>query len=377
MKTDLYEAGNLALKTGDLKLAVTHFSSYIQNGSPLADAFSSLALTLKKLSRTEDALDIIEDGVRAYPESQNCWFIKGAIEEAADRLGEAVKSYQTFLALVESDKEPLKSLHKSAEQVKLRIPYLLKLMEKNLRHTLINQHGLSQKTDKRFLNAIDVLFGHKQIYSQQPKQFFFPELPQKQFYSLDDIDAPPLSEWEFLEIQKEAQAVTQEPTNFEPYLESGKNVQSSKDIPLVDNVDWGALYLIRDGIETSGARERFPAAFSYIEKFDLCRTSAGTPSVLFSKLTPGTHIPPHNGMVNTRLICHLPLIIPQNCGLRVGNETIEWTEGELIIFDDTIEHEAWNKGTRDRVVLLFDIWRPELSSREKMLVASLLETSRI
>jgi aspartyl/asparaginyl beta-hydroxylase (cupin superfamily) len=78
-------------------------------------------------------------------------------------------------------------------------------------------------------------------------------------------------------------------------------------------------------------------------------------------------------MINTRLICHLPLMVPEACALRVGNETREWKEGELLIFDDTIEHEAWNRSTRPRYVLLFDIWRPELSGEEQTLVKAMFE----
>jgi aspartyl/asparaginyl beta-hydroxylase (cupin superfamily) len=70
-------------------------------------------------------------------------------------------------------------------------------------------------------------------------------------------------------------------------------------------------------------------------------------------------------VTNTRLICHLPLIIPPKCGFRVGNDVREWEEGKLIIFDDSIEHEAWNESDQDRVVLIFDIWRPEISEGER------------
>jgi aspartyl/asparaginyl beta-hydroxylase (cupin superfamily) len=93
---------------------------------------------------------------------------------------------------------------------------------------------------------------------------------------------------------------------------------------------------------------------------------------LFSLLRPGVRIPPHTGYTNARLICHLPLIVPEGCGLRVGNEVRAWTTGETLIFDDSIEHEAWNSSDRLRVVLLFDIWRPELTEEERKLVATLL-----
>jgi aspartyl/asparaginyl beta-hydroxylase (cupin superfamily) len=94
--------------------------------------------------------------------------------------------------------------------------------------------------------------------------------------------------------------------------------------------------------------------------------------VLFSLLRPGARIPPHHGFMNARLICHLPLIVPPNCGLRVGNETREWREGEVVVFDDSIEHEAWNSSNEPRAVLIFDVWRPELSDKERHLVTTML-----
>ena len=98
---------------------------------------------------------------------------------------------------------------------------------------------------------------------------------------------------------------------------------------------------------------------------------ANQPTAMFSLLRAGARIAPHSGMFNTRLICHLPLIVPPRCGFRVGNEVREWEEGKLLIFDDTIEHEAWNESDQDRVVLIFDIWRPELSEQEQREVGAL------
>jgi aspartyl/asparaginyl beta-hydroxylase (cupin superfamily) len=95
------------------------------------------------------------------------------------------------------------------------------------------------------------------------------------------------------------------------------------------------------------------------------------PTVMFSLLRAGTRIPAHTGTHNTRLICHLPLIVPPNCGFRVGNEERQWEEGKLLVFDDTIEHEAWNESSEDRVLLIFGIWRPELSERERRGVSAL------
>ena len=105
----------------------------------------------------------------------------------------------------------------------------------------------------------------------------------------------------------------------------------------------------------------------------LTRIPGRAPSILFSKLAAGAHIPAHTGMLNVRLICHLPLLVPPGCVFRVGADERPWVEGKAWVFDDTIEHEAWNRSGADRYVLLFDIWRPELSHEEMAGVALLCE----
>jgi aspartate beta-hydroxylase len=72
--------------------------------------------------------------------------------------------------------------------------------------------------------------------------------------------------------------------------------------------------------------------------------------------------------MNARLICHLPLIVPEGCRFRVGNEVREWEPGKLLIFDDTIEHEAWNGSAYPRAILIFDVWNPFLTESERALV---------
>jgi aspartyl/asparaginyl beta-hydroxylase (cupin superfamily) len=96
-------------------------------------------------------------------------------------------------------------------------------------------------------------------------------------------------------------------------------------------------------------------------------------SVLFSKLKPGARIDPHTGQLNCRLICHLPLVVPAGCGLRVGEERRNVVRGEVWAFDDSINHEAWNDSADDRIVLIFDVWNPDRAEQERRDITSLLE----
>src|SRR5207244_13290801 len=107
------------------------------------------------------------------------------------------------------------------------------------------------------------------------------------------------------------------------------------------------------------------------QRAPLPRISRWGPTLVFSLLKAKAHIAPHSGLFNTRLVCHLPLIVPAGCRFRVGNEVREWEAGKLLICDDTIEHEAWNDSAEDRVLLIFDVWRPGLSEQERFELTAL------
>ena len=68
---------------------------------------------------------------------------------------------------------------------------------------------------------------------------------------------------------------------------------------------------------------------------------------------------------------HLPLIVPEDCSFRVGGETRNWVPGEAFAFDDTIEHEAWNRSNRDRAILIIVAWNPYLSDDVRGMIGRL------
>ena len=98
------------------------------------------------------------------------------------------------------------------------------------------------------------------------------------------------------------------------------------------------------------------------------------PEICFSVLSPQTHIKPHHGVTNTRLVMHLPLIVPSNCALNLIDAGIhEWVEGELVMFDDTFLHESWNRSDSTRVIVLMDCWNPHLTAVERQACTRLIE----
>jgi aspartate beta-hydroxylase len=130
-------------------------------------------------------------------------------------------------------------------------------------------------------------------------------------------------------------------------------------------VSWNGYYFFRHGARRDDNCARCPHTAAAIDRLPLSIVEGHGPEVLFSVFTPGTHLLPHQGVTNTRVVGHLPLVIPPDCALRVGGELHEWQEGRVVVFDDTYEHEAWNRSDSTRVVLIFDLWSPYLTEVER------------
>lgn len=224
----------------------------------------------------------------------------------------------------------------------------------------------------RFAEALAILSGQAEPQLQQPTSFYYPGLPQTAFYDTSAFDWVRALETAMPTIRAEAQAALASGTGFRPYVEADPT-RPNKGHALLDNDDWSAFHLIENGTPTPGNADHCPATMAALAALPLPQINARSPMALFSLLTPHTHIPPHWGMLNTRLIVHLPLIVPDGCSLRVGNHTRAVEAGKVMIFDDSIQHEAWNDSAATRVILLFEIWRPELNEAERAGLTRLFE----
>jgi len=231
----------------------------------------------------------------------------------------------------------------------------------------------------RLDEALAIMLGRKPLhlprvaYPQRPSVFHFPGLPPRPFYEREAFDWAPALEAETPAIRDELRALLAEGADFRPYVEGAKDRPHRDFHGLQGDPNWTAFYLWKDGAPVKENAARCPRTVAAMRQVPLSAIGSRTPSVFFSLLRPGARIPPHHGMLNTRLICHLPLIVPPGGWLRVGSETRAWQEGRLLIFDDSVEHEALNPAETLRVVLIFDIWRPELTEPERRGVSAIFE----
>lgn len=244
---------------------------------------------------------------------------------------------------------------------------------RHLEDWLAAKHLGPEAVGPRFAEALAILFGEKQarLTLQQPSIFYLPGLPQRRFYEPEEFAWLPRLVAAAGAIREELSAVLTDGEGLKPYVETERDRPHHHFHGLHDDPSWSAFYLIEDGKLNRANAIRCPDTMAALAGVPLCDMPGRTPNVHFALLGAGTRIPPHVGMLNTRLICHLPLIVPAGCGLCIGGEVRHWHEP--LIFDDSIVHEAWNDSGELRAVLLFDIWRPELSDVERRAVAALFE----
>lgn len=364
-------AGLAALKRGDPLAARACFDQAVSTGAADASVWYGLSLVHRMLGASDQegaALDeALKHDARHLPSliAKGDLFAKLGDRRAADSYYSAASKLAAMIPDLPTEWQA------ELRRIEVASQRFAREYEKHLLAAL-GSAGLGATGTQRFAHAIDLLLGKKQIYLQQPKNFFFPELPHIQFFDRLDFPWVAALERECAAIRAEVAAVLDAGTGLVPYLQRDANRPAFNKTGLLDNTDWSAFFLIKDGEPVAENAARCPRTMAALRYVPLCRIDNRTPSVLFSVLRPGARIPPHHGFMNTRLICHLPLIVPPDCGIRVGNETRAWREGEVLVFDDSIEHEAWNASSQRRAVLIFDIWRPELSDKERALVAMML-----
>ncbi len=231
------------------------------------------------------------------------------------------------------------------------------------------EHGPAAQD--RVDDCLGAILGKNRIYVQQPTYTHFPRLPAIQFYDRSDFPWLARIEEATAEIVAELKAVLASARGeFVPYLQHAADQPLNQWKELNQSQRWSSLFLYKDGEPRASNISRCPVTAAALAAAPLITIPHRAPTAFFSLLEPHTRIPPHTGTTNIRLTVHIPLIVPAGCGLRVGTQTRTWEPGTALIFDDTIEHEAWNDSDAERVVLIFDIWNPLLTPAEQALMAA-------
>jgi aspartyl/asparaginyl beta-hydroxylase (cupin superfamily) len=212
-------------------------------------------------------------------------------------------------------------------------------------------------------------------YHSEPTHLHYPGLVEREFHPRRLFPWISRLEEATQDIAAELEAVmAAERAELVPYVQYDDHQPLDQWRPLNKSSDWTAIHLLQNGRRIAANAEHCPRTMALLESIDQPAITGAGPNAMFSLLAPQTAIPPHVGVNNTRLVCHLPLIVPDGCWFRVGAETRYWQRGEAFVFDDTIEHEAENPSVQLRVIFIFDVWHPDLSAVERAAVTALIES---
>jgi aspartyl/asparaginyl beta-hydroxylase (cupin superfamily) len=214
--------------------------------------------------------------------------------------------------------------------------------------------------------------GRRKVYVQQPVNGHFPYLPAIEYFARDHFPWLAQIEARTEEIRGELLALLDgDGAGFRPYIAFDATQPVNQWAELNHSRRWSAWFFWEDGVRQEANIARCPATAAALEDLPLLDIPGKGPTVLFSILGSRSRIPPHTGSDNVRATVHLPLVVPEGCGFRVGSERRRFEPGKAWAFDDTIEHEAWNDSEAPRAILIFDVWNPLLSEAERAAVRAI------
>ncbi len=206
----------------------------------------------------------------------------------------------------------------------------------------------------------------------QPQFFYMPDLPPIAVF--DCAHEPWVAALEAAtdDIRAEYLNAIEQGMKGAPYVQETSFLRGDWD-KLRGKDIWNSIHLYKDGQLQEGIKDAFPKTLKALDQAPITQIGGNPIEAFISVLKPGAHIPPHYGLTNIRMTTHLPLIVPEDCAIRVGDEILHWQEGKILAFDDSFNHEAWNKSDKTRVVLIFEAWAPDLSEAERKAISASFE----
>jgi aspartate beta-hydroxylase len=371
----LNELGVRMLNRGAAEQAHALFVRATSADSKHPSLWANLASSLKALGRRAEEMDAIEKALEIEPRHLSALLQKGAYLEQSGDLRNAARVYQNALACiapgVESPIAIRDALNHAKSLVDADLAALTAALEKPLA-AVRERHG--GQRERRVDLCLDTLMGKRKVYHSQPTWMYFPELPAIEFFERSDFPWLDSIEAASDEIRAELlRVLVADREGLQPYIDFPASMPLDQWKDLNRSRRWSAYFLWNQGEPNAGHLARCPVTARVLENGPRPRIEARAPTAFFSILEPNTRIPAHTGVTNTRLTVHLPLIVPPGCGFRVGATTREWVPGQAWVFDDTIEHEAWNDSDTPRAILIFDVWNPLLTAAERELITTATE----
>lgn len=361
-----------ALSKGDLPSAAELLKRATAERPDDPSIWLRLAGLYRATGKPRLALTAVHDALKSAPLDFAALLMRATL---LDKLGEvgAEEAWEQALANKPSGELPPQIAGIVAQGEKRQAEWIASREAKMKSATALTEAQASPAERKHIERFRSNVLRRTMPYHSTPTRFHFPELAEREFHPPELF--PWLREVEAATdpIAAEFQAVLHaERAELVPYVQYADHLALNQWRPLNRNPDWTAIHLLLGGKQNEVNARHCPETMRLLQDLPQPQIPNASPNAMFSLLAPHTAIPPHVGVNNARLVCHLPLVVPDGCWFRVGAETRFWKRGEAFVFDDTIEHEAMNPTDELRVVFIFDVWHPDLSPVERDAVAELI-----
>lgn len=370
-------AAQQALAAGDLPRAEAHLQVLAARHPSEIPVWLNLAAIRRQLGAVGGAFAAIREVLRLEPRNFPALLMSATLMEREGNLQQAAIGYGHALAQAPPDEEldphTLQAVRHGRE---LSQRYTAELAEFVRAHTADALGQCAPPARRRVERFIDTTLRIRKRYVQEPIEYYIPGLPAIEFH--DRAQFPWLEELEAATpaIRAELETLLSvDAEGFKPYVHYEDHVPLDQWKDLNHSPRWTAFHFYAQGRPIEERWRRAPVTTAAVSRLPQPNIALRSPTALYSALKPRTRIPPHNGIANFRLLVHLPLIVPGRGYFRVGGETREWRLGEAWVFDDTIEHEAWNDSDELRVILICDIWNPLLEPDERHAIARTIAAS--
>jgi len=347
------------------------------------EIWKNLGIVHLAQQRFEDALDAFDRALGIEPVHFAARLHRGAALEQLGRTDDATAAY--FGAIVaaqnrgkwRNDVTTPPGLRPAVKHAIAFVEAHRKRMLMDLLRPLRARHGAASLS--RVEQGLEIYLGERPADYPDKRQFckffYVPGLRATPYYERELFPWHAELEKHTDTIREELRGVLDQPIGVEPFLGTNDNTLLKEQNLLAGTrgeAQWNSFFFHRHGEVFEQNARRCPRTTEILASLPLVHIRGHAPEVLFSILTPGSHILKHHGVTNTRLVTHLPLIIPEDCAISVGGVEHAWQEGRCVTFDDTFEHEAWNKSDKVRAVMILDSWHPDLSEAEREAIALLV-----
>jgi hypothetical protein len=362
-----------AMARGDVNQAASLLELAAQRGRD-ASTLLRLATVRRSVGDLPGAVQAAAAAVELAPRNFVMSLLLGSLREATGALHASERAYRVACEFAPVDLSFQPSVARQLDRARAKVDAVARWRRRLFEWKPREDGSLAPDEQRRLRQFRSNILDNLDSGPTAPPLFLVPGIrPRRYFESLDfagiaDVEAATDA------MREEFLALIESP-DIKVAADASGNHEADSTSPAAGK--WSMIPLMRNGVVVEEFAARCPVTVAAAKALDQPKLGLISPNLYFSILEPGSRIPPHIGITSARAIAHFPLLVPRGCGFSVGGETRQWDVGKAMIFDDMTMHEAWNDSSAMRVVVIADLWHPELSPAVRREIEALMGCSEL